>query len=131
MASGLVPIVCVGETEEDRNTGQTLAVIGRQLKGSVPAGMEAERLVVAYEPVWAIGTGRTATATDVVEVHTEIRRLLVGLVGEGAKKVRVLYGGSVKPDNAGELLSQANVDGALVGGASLNPEDFWAIGQSC
>ncbi len=131
MASGLVPIVCVGETEEDRNTGQTLAVIGRQLKGSVPAGMEAECLVVAYEPVWAIGTGRTATATDVVEVHTEIRRLLVGLVGEGAQKVRVLYGGSVKPDNAGELLSQANVDGALVGGASLKPEDFWAIGQSC
>jgi len=105
-------------------------VISRKVKGSVPAGMAAERLVVAYEPVWAIGTGRTATPADVVQVHTEIRRLLVGLVGEGAKAVRILYGGSVKPDNAGELLSQANVDGALVGGASLKAEDFWAIAES-
>ena len=130
LAAGLVPIVCVGETEEQRTAGETLAVIARQVKGSVPAGMEAERLVVAYEPVWAIGTGRTATAADVVEVHAEIRRLLVGLVGEGAQKVRILYGGSVKPENAGDLLSQANVDGALVGGASLKAEDFWAIAQS-
>ncbi|GAB4394527.1 MAG: triose-phosphate isomerase [Kiloniellaceae bacterium] len=130
LASGLVPIVCVGETEEQRNAGEALAVIARQVKGSVPAGMEAERLVVAYEPVWAIGTGRTATAADVVEVHAEIRRLLVGLVGEGAQNVRILYGGSVKPDNAAELLSQANVDGALVGGASLKVEDFRAIAQS-
>ncbi|WP_193370606.1 triose-phosphate isomerase [Pelagibius marinus] len=130
LAAGLVPIVCVGETEQERNAGQALSVIARQVKGSVPAGMEAERLVVAYEPVWAIGTGRTATAADVVEVHAEIRRLLVGLVGEGAQSVRILYGGSVKPDNAAELLSQANVDGALVGGASLKAEDFWAIAQS-
>ena len=130
LAAGLVPIVCVGETEEQRTAGETLAVIARQVKGSVPAGMEAERLVVAYEPVWAIGTGRTATAAAVVEVHAEIRRLLVGLVGEGAQKVRILYGGSVKPENAGDLLSQANVDGALVGGASLKAEDFWAIAQS-
>ena len=130
LASGLVPIVCVGETEEQRNAGEALAVIARQVKGSVPAGMEAERLVVAYEPGWAIGTGRTATAADVVEVHAEIRRLLVGLVGEGAQNVRILYGGSVKPDNAAELLSQANVDGALVGGASLKVEDFRAIAQS-
>jgi triosephosphate isomerase (TIM) len=129
LAAGLVPIVCVGETEKERNADQTLAVIARQVKGSVPAGMEAERLVVAYEPVWAIGTGRSATASDVVAVHAEIRRLLVGLVGEGAKAVRILYGGSVKPDNAAELLSQANVDGALVGGASLKAEDFWAIAQ--
>jgi triosephosphate isomerase len=93
--------------------------------------MEAGRLVVAYEPVWAIGTGRTATPADVAKVHAEIRRLLVGLVGEGAEKVRILYGGSVKPDNARELLSQANVDGALVGGASLDPAAFWAIAQSC
>ncbi|MEQ8357830.1 MAG: triose-phosphate isomerase [Kiloniellaceae bacterium] len=130
LAGGLVPIVCVGETEEQRTAGQTLAVIARQVKGSVPVGMEAQRLVVAYEPVWAIGTGRTATAADIVPVHAEIRRLLAGLVGEGAKKVRILYGGSVKPDNAGELLSQANVDGALVGGASLKAENFWAIAQS-
>lgn len=130
LAAGLVPIVCVGETDQERNAGQTLSVIARQVKGSVPAGMEADRLVVAYEPVWAIGTGRTATAADVVEVHAEIRRLLVGLVGEGARNVRILYGGSVKPDNAAELLSQANVDGALVGGASLKAADFWSIAQS-
>lgn len=131
LAAGLAPIVCVGETEKERDADQTLTVIGRQVKGSVPAGMEAGRLVVAYEPVWAIGTGRTATAAEVARVHAEIRRLLVGLVGEGAEKVRILYGGSVKPDNAAELLSQANVDGALVGGASLDAEAFWAIAQSC
>ena len=131
LSAGLVPIVCVGETEKERNAEQTLAVISRQVKGSVPVGMEAGRLVVAYEPVWAIGTGRTATPSDVVKVHGEIRRLLGGLVGEGAEKVRILYGGSVKPDNARELLSQANVDGALVGGASLDAEAFWTIAQSC
>jgi triosephosphate isomerase len=131
LSAGLVPIVCVGETSKERNGDQTLAVISRQVKGSVPVGMEAGRLVVAYEPVWAIGTGRTATPADVAKVHGEIRRLLVGLVGEGAEKVRILYGGSVKPDNARELLTQANVDGALVGGASLDAEAFWAIAQSC
>jgi len=130
LAAGLVPIVCVGETEKERNADQTLAVIARQVKGSVPAGMEAGRLVVAYEPVWAIGTGRTATPADVAQVHAEIRRRLVGLVGDGAEKVRILYGGSVKPDNARELLSQANVDGALVGGASLDAESFRAIAES-
>src|SRR3546814_13463179 len=98
--------------------------------------MEAARLVVAYEPVWAIGTGRTATPADIAKVHQEIRRLLVGLVGEGAEKVRILYGGSVKPDNARELLSQANVDGALVGGASLDAGAFWRseerrVGKAC
>jgi triosephosphate isomerase len=131
LSAGLVPIVCVGETSKERNGDQTLAVISRQVKGSVPVGMEAGRLVVAYEPVWAIGTGRTATPADVAKVHGEIRRLLVGLVGEGAEKVRILYGGSVKPDNAREMLTQANVDGALVGGASLDAEAFWAIAQSC
>jgi triosephosphate isomerase len=129
-AAGLVPIVCVGETEKERNAEQTMTVISRQVKGSVPAGMDAGRLVVAYEPVWAIGTGRTATPADVARVHGEIRRLLVGLVGEGSEKVRILYGGSVKPDNAAELLSQANVDGALVGGASLDAESFWAIAEA-
>src|SRR3546814_19154075 len=91
--------------------------------------MEAARLVVAYEPVWAIGTGRTATPADIAKVHQEIRRLLLGLVGEGAEKVRILYGGSVKPDNARELLSQANVDSAPVGGARLDPRAFGAIDQ--
>jgi triosephosphate isomerase len=128
-AAGLVPIVCVGETEKERNAEQTMTVIARQVKGSVPAGMDAGRLVVAYEPVWAIGTGRTATPADVARVHGEIRRLLVGLVGEGSEKVRILYGGSVKPDNAAELLTQANVDGALVGGASLDADSFWAIAE--
>jgi len=130
MSAGLVPIVCVGETEKERNAEQTLAVISRQVKGSVPVGMEPGRLVVAYEPVWAIGTGRTATPAEVARVHAEIRRLLVGVVGDGVEKVRILYGGSVKPDNARELLSQANVDGALVGGASLDADAFWAIAQS-
>jgi triosephosphate isomerase len=129
-AAGLVPIVCVGETEKERNAEQTMTVIARQVKGSVPAGMDAGRLVVAYEPVWAIGTGRTATPADVARVHGEIRRLLVGLVGEGSEKVRILYGGSVKPDNAAGLLTQANVDGALVGGASLDADSFWAIAEA-
>src|SRR5690606_9083946 len=90
LGAGLVPIVCVGETEKERNAEQTMAVIARQVKGSVPVGIEATRLVVAYEPVWAIGTGRTATPADVAKVHAEIRRLLGGLVGEGAEKVRIL-----------------------------------------
>ena len=131
LGAGLVPIVCVGETEAERLAGDALAVIARQLKGSVPVGMAAERLVVAYEPVWAIGTGRTATPQDVAEAHAEIRRVLGGLVGEDARQVRILYGGSVKPGNAGELLSQDNVDGALVGGASLKAEDFQAIAAAC
>ncbi|NIA67333.1 triose-phosphate isomerase [Pelagibius litoralis] len=131
LAAGLIPIVCVGETAAERSAGQALAVIARQVKGSVPVGMAAERLVVAYEPVWAIGTGQTATPGDVAEAHTEIRRVLVGLVGEGAEQVRILYGGSVKPANARELMAQHNVGGALVGGASLKAEDFWAIATSC
>lgn len=131
LAAGLVPIVCVGETLEERSAGQALGVIARQLKGSVPVGMAAERLVVAYEPVWAIGTGRTATPGDVAEVHAEVRKVLGGLVGEGAEQVRILYGGSVKPGNAGELLAQDNVNGALVGGASLKASDFLAIAEAC
>ncbi len=131
LAAGLVPIVCVGETLEERSAGQALGVIARQLKGSVPVGMAAERLVVAYEPVWAIGTGRTATPDDVAEVHAEVRKVLGGLVGEGAEQVRILYGGSVKPGNAGELLAQENVNGALVGGASLKASDFLAIAEAC
>lgn len=129
---GLVPIVCIGETERQRESGKTLAVLEEQLAGSLPsADSDGGRsdLVVAYEPVWAIGTGKTATVEDVEEAHTHIRGLLAHTYGRTAgAAVRLLYGGSVKPDNAGELMKVANVDGALVGGASLKADDFWAIG---
>jgi triosephosphate isomerase len=126
VAAGLVPIVCLGETEAERDAGQALAVVERQLAGSLPAGIAAANLVVAYEPVWAIGTGRTPTAADIAAVHAHLRRRLAGQVA-GAAEVRLLYGGSVKADNAREILAIPEVDGALVGGASLKPEDFWAI----
>jgi triosephosphate isomerase (TIM) len=125
-ASGLVPIVCVGETEAERDQGKTLEVVGRQIAGSVPDGLDAARLVLAYEPVWAIGTGRTATVADVAAVHAHARKRLAELVADAAG-VRILYGGSVKPGNARELLGLPDVDGALVGGASLVAGDFWAI----
>lgn len=124
----LTAIVCVGETRAEREAGKTLAVVRKQLKGSIPDGMNAGNLVVAYEPVWAIGTGLTPTAADVAEVHAAIRADLKKIVGkeEGAK-VRILYGGSVKPSNAAELMAVENVDGALVGGASLKAADFMGI----
>lgn len=128
---GLVAIVCVGETQAERDAGKTLDVVGQQLAGSVPDGSTAANLVVAYEPVWAIGTGRTPTTKDVEEVHKLIRdRLKDRFSGEGAS-VRILYGGSVKPSNAAELMAVANVDGALVGGASLKAVDFLAIAAAC
>jgi triosephosphate isomerase len=126
VAAGLVPIVCLGETEAERDAGQALAVVERQLAGSLPAGIEAANLVVAYEPVWAIGTGRTPTAADIAAVHRHLRGLLAALVAEPAR-VRLLYGGSVKADNAREILAIPDVDGALVGGASLKADEFWAI----
>jgi triosephosphate isomerase len=124
--AGLIAIVCVGETQDERHAGGTLARIERQLDGSIPAGFDAKKLVVAYEPVWAIGTGLTPTAADVAEVHAFIRECLAGknAAGEG---VRILYGGSVKPSNAMELMAVKNVDGALVGGASLKADDFLGI----
>ena len=126
--AGLVAVVCIGETREEREAGKTLAVVGRQLRGSVPEAATAADLVVAYEPVWAIGTGLTPTPADVAEVHALIRTELEGLVGKAQQnRVRILYGGSVKPSNAGELLFVANVDGALVGGASLAAADFLGI----
>ena len=126
--AGLVVIVCVGETRAEREAGKTLAVVRRQLKGSIPDGMTARDLVVAYEPVWAIGTGLTPTAKDVEAVHALIRSDLKRLVSkeEGAR-IRILYGGSVKPSNAAELMAVDNVDGALVGGASLKAIDFLGI----
>ncbi|PZU90833.1 MAG: triose-phosphate isomerase [Chelatococcus sp.] len=128
----LVPIVCVGETREEREAGKALAVVRKQLKGSVPEQADAAGLVIAYEPVWAIGTGLTPTAADVAEVHASIRWDLARIVGKAAAAgVRLLYGGSVKPGNAAELMNVANVDGALVGGASLKAEDFLAIARAC
>lgn len=126
--NALLSIICVGETRAEREAGKTLAVVRRQLKGSIPDQMTARDLVVAYEPVWAIGTGLTPTAGDVAEVHAMIRQDLRRIVGKvEAEKVRILYGGSVKPSNAKELMSIPNVNGALVGGASLKASDFLGI----
>jgi triosephosphate isomerase len=127
--AGLVPIVCIGETLAQREAGGTLAVLETQLKGSVPAGATAARLVVAYEPVWAIGTGKTPTTAEVAAAHAHIRRVLAGVMGE-APAVRLLYGGSVKGSNAAELLAAGDVDGALVGGASLKADEFLAIAKA-
>ncbi len=125
--AGLTAIVCIGETRAERDAGQTLAVLGRQLDGSLPDGVTAARLVVAYEPVWAIGTGLTPTAADVAQAHQFVRKRIVERHGAVGNAVRVLYGGSVKPANAKELMAVANVDGALVGGASLKADDFLSI----
>lgn len=128
--AGLVAVICIGETLEERDAGETLAVCSRQIAGSIPAAAAADTIVVAYEPVWAIGTGRTPTVQDVAETHAHIRGTLSARLA-GADAIRILYGGSVKPGNAAELMAVPNVDGALVGGASLSVEDFWGIGQAC
>ncbi len=128
--AGLIPIICIGETLEQRDSGRTLEVIGGQLAGSLPDGATAANSVIAYEPVWAIGTGRTPTTDQVAEVHARIRHDLAGRI-DGAEAVRILYGGSVKAENAAELMAVANVDGALVGGASLDAASFWGICQAC
>jgi triosephosphate isomerase len=125
--AGLLAIVCVGETGDDRTAGRTLAVVGGQLDGSIPDGATAENLVIAYEPVWAIGTGLTPTPSDVAEVHGFIRDRLIARFSAVGARIRILYGGSVKASNAKELMAVANVDGALVGGASLDPKEFLAI----
>jgi triosephosphate isomerase len=125
--AGLTAIVCVGETQVQRGAGETLAVVGMQVEGSVPDGATARNLVVAYEPVWAIGTGLTPTTADVAEVHDFIRQALIRRFGPAGADIRILYGGSVKPSNAKELMAVANVDGALVGGASLKAADFLGI----
>lgn len=129
--AGLLAIVCVGETQEQRDGGKTLEVVGGQLAGSVPDGAMASNLVIAYEPVWAIGTGRTPTTGDVEEVHGFIREKLIGRLNKQGAAVRILYGGSVKPSNAAELMAVPNVGGALVGGASLKAADFLAIATAC
>jgi triosephosphate isomerase len=129
LAAGVAPIVCVGELLAEREAGKTLDVVGRQVRGAL-AGLSAEqvgKLTVAYEPVWAIGTGKTATTAQAQEVHAAIRAILREVAGPVAERVRIQYGGSVKPENAAELMSQPDVDGALVGGASLKAKDFIAI----
>ncbi|MCX5521086.1 triose-phosphate isomerase [Kaistia defluvii] len=125
--AGLVAILCIGETEAERRGGTTLAVVDTQLAGSVPDGSTAANLVIAYEPVWAIGTGLTPSSADIAEVHAHIRQRLVARFGAEGAGMRILYGGSVKPANAGEILAIADVDGALVGGASLKAVDFLGI----
>jgi triosephosphate isomerase len=125
--AGLTAIVCVGETADERKAGRTLDVVGGQLAGSLPDGCRAADTIVAYEPVWAIGTGLTPTAADVAEVHAAIRTALQKRFGDEGARMRILYGGSVKPSNARELMSVANVNGALVGGASLKADDFLGI----
>ena len=129
-AAGLCAIVCVGETDSQRNAGETLKFVEAQIAGSIPSQSTPETLVVAYEPVWAIGTGRTPTVADVEAVHRHIRKLLVAALGGGAG-VRILYGGSVKPSNAVELMAVPEVNGALVGGASLKAADFLGIAAAC
>ena len=122
--AGLMAIVCVGETEAEHDAGHEMAVVGRQVAESLPDGFAG---AVAYEPIWAIGTGRTPTVAEVAAVHRHIREALVLRLGEGGRTLRILYGGSVKPDNAAELLAVAEVGGALVGGASLQAASFLAI----
>jgi triosephosphate isomerase len=128
LAAGLVPVLCVGETEAEREAGRTDEVLATQVAGGLAqvAPAELARVVVAYEPIWAIGTGRTATPAIAQEAHAGLRARLRDLGGD-ADAIRILYGGSVKPDNAAELLAEADVDGALVGGASLEPDSLLAI----
>ncbi len=126
----LVPIICVGEDLDQRDAGKAVAIVSEQLAKSVPDTAATREFVIAYEPVWAIGTGRTPTMEQVEEVHDCIRSALIERFGEGQGETRLLYGGSVKPANAAELMNARNVDGALVGGASLKAEDFLAIARN-
>ena len=129
--AGLRPIVCVGETRQQRDQGQTLDICRGQLTTSLPDGARADNLVVAYEPVWAIGTGLTPTLQDIEQIHRFIRDFLMARFKEEGGRIRILYGGSVKPSNAAELMAVANVNGALIGGASLKAADFLAIAAGC
>ena len=128
MRAGLVPVICIGETGAEREAGRTLDVLKAQLDGSLP---DDAGIVIAYEPVWAIGTGLTPTLEDIAEVHRFLRGEAIARLGEAGATLRLLYGGSVKPANAGDILAVANVDGALVGGASLKAADFLGICRAC
>ena len=131
LASGLTPIVCVGETLEEREQGATDAVVARQLAPVLDVvGGQMASVVIAYEPVWAIGTGKTATPEMAQQVHARLRAMLAGRDEESARQVRILYGGSMKPDNAKDLLAMPDIDGGLIGGASLNASDFLAIAHA-
>ncbi len=125
--AGTTAIICVGETIDEREAGKTIDVVSAQVKGSIPSTSSADNTIIAYEPVWAIGTGKVPTAEDVKEVHKAIRTLLVERFGSSGNQIRILYGGSVKASNAEELMSVPNVNGALVGGASLKAEEFYGI----
>ena len=127
LRAGVEPIICVGETLDERKAGRALEVVTGQVKGSLPAELAGKAFAVAYEPVWAIGTGLTPTTPEIEEMHTAIRGTLVELFGEAGRAVPILYGGSVKPSNAAEILHAAEVGGALVGGASLKADDFLGI----
>lgn len=127
LAAGINPIVCVGETLEEREAGQAEAVCLRQMEAVLARSEPNENWVIAYEPVWAIGTGKTASSADAQQMHSVLRKYLSEKVGETAKKIRILYGGSVKAGNAAELFSKADIDGALVGGASLSADEFAGI----
>ena len=128
--AGLLAIVCVGESLGEREAGEAAAVVTRQVRQSIPEGASAANLVVAYEPIWAIGSGRTPTTDDVAQIHATLRSVLTERFGAEGQGMRILYGGSVKPDNAASLLATADVDGALVGGASLKAADFLAIARA-
>jgi triosephosphate isomerase len=129
---GLNTVICIGETETERDSSETINVVKAQILGSVPDSATAKNTVVAYEPVWAIGTGRTPTNDEVQKVHAVIRsQLALKLGADTANSIRLLYGGSMNPENAKELLSLPDVDGGLIGGASLRVNDFWAIGEGC
>jgi triosephosphate isomerase (TIM) len=125
--AGLFAIVCIGETEEEHDAGHAVDVVAHQLDASLPLGADCATTAIAYEPVWAIGSGRTPTAEEIVAIHAFVRERLVERLGDGGLQLRILYGGSVKPANAGSILSLPNVNGALVGGASLKAEEFLAI----
>jgi triosephosphate isomerase len=125
--ANLRAIICCGESDDEREAGQALDIVGGQIRASLPEGATSANTIIAYEPIWAIGTGKTPTVDDVAEMHAHIRSTLIDLIGDDANNMRILYGGSVKPGNASELMSVQNVNGALVGGASLKAEDLLGI----
>ena len=127
LAAGLEPIICIGETLQEREAGQAVEVVSRQVAGSLPDSLAGKAFAVAYEPVWAIGTGLTPTLEQIEEVHAAVRAAMIAKLGEGGRAAPILYGGSVKPSNAKEILAVAEVGGALVGGASLKADDFLGI----